>query len=308
MSGRRIDPEDVESIEVRASGRSTEALIEKLDREQIERIARMENVSLERARELHEEREREALERIEKKRREESAERWRNERDEKPAEDPLDIEYEKLVEDRPLFDRVVRAISMDRDFDYLQALEWLDNQFSRRLDHEPSSLRAVIEDSAVSLNTFSRDVAEIAERDDKREAALEDADGVGPAPEGEVLPNGQIMLADDADKARLLVDPVEHERAYLAACELEDAYKGEEGRKQFDADFRQHVEAGLDLVAMLRVSDREAELAARRRAEEDKQRRWEATERKKRAELHRRLDAVEAAIKNPPPRDRRAGR
>lgn len=92
------------------------------------------------------------------------------------------------------------------------------------------------------------------------------------------------------------------ERAWLRARELNPAYGEEGGRETFDADYRQHIEAGIDLIATLGWADgaAQAQAAVKEARLQRQQTDLESQERERRAE-ERLVDAGVDELSSPRP-------
>lgn len=193
---------------------------------------------------------------------------------------------------RRLLDRVVRALSIELDLDYPAALAELESLAARAADlagHGDATalnLRTVLTTpgSAVTLDRFEDDVAAIgADTTESARAVLLDKSLPEPVPGERDESGGKVLLDDDADRGRLLADPVAVERQFQRARQLSDEYSRAGGREAFEADLRQYVEAGLDLVASLEGEKRDAAIMVREAEAERRQLAREDAERKRRA-------------------------
>lgn len=198
--------------------------------------------------------------------------------------------YEELVEERDLLDRVARVLSIELDVDYIAALERLDGYYSSAqiAGREPATLRDALDVGPISLDVLDREVKRLERTDSELEEKLKPDEAVmldrgDDSEPGEINEMGRVMLSADTDRARLLTDPYELTRAYLQACELHDAYSGEEGRRRFEGDFRHATEAGQDLVGTLKLERQRDEQAMKRWRAEDARRLREEHERAERA-------------------------
>jgi hypothetical protein len=205
----------------------------------------------------------------------------------------LDIAYDDLVEDNQLLDYVVRAICLERDCDYLTALEqlWSWHELHNGQD---KTLRAIIEESSpISFGQLRRDVVELERSAGAADGAMILSADLTPQPSGETNEHGQVILAEGADRARLLTDSYELERAFLAARDLSPTRYAH--REAFEAEYRLHVEAGVDLVATLQLDQHNAEVGRQQARKQTAQQRREQGKREERA---RRREAAEAVRKN----------
>jgi hypothetical protein len=197
---------------------------------------------------------------------------------------PLELTYSELVENRPLFDRVARAVSIELDVEYVRALEELDRWHSAGgpRDSGEVTLATALEVAPVSADALSRDVKRLELADLEQEEAVA-ADRAGETVDAVVDDLGQVRFSDEVDRARLLTDPYELAKAYLEACDLDDAYRGEEGRHEFERDFRTQVEAGVDYIATLRHRQEEEERKGERARAQRVRAHQEERERRERA-------------------------
>jgi hypothetical protein len=203
----------------------------------------------------------------------------------------LDLTHEQLIAQPRAHDWVLRAICLEHDCDYLAAMtrleEWSNDA---RLDNggKPVELSRVISDySPIAITQFNQDVLTL-EWATEKVLSLDRAANpeATPAPEGEVDESGTVLLDNDVDRARLLTDPYELERAYLTACDLDPSFQGTDGRQRFEQAYRSHVEAGKDYVATLQREQHRREIHLARSQAEARQQRWEENERRERARKH----------------------
>jgi hypothetical protein len=210
-----------------------------------------------------------------------------------------DVTYEELVADSALLDRVVRAICLERDCDYVTALDELErwhDQADLTGDSEDVAFDKVLDCSPLSLDRLQTDVMALERDDDEQHEAIALSRDVTPAPEGEVTEHGQVKLADHVDRARLLTDSYEFECAYLEVRELSHYADGDEGRREFEADYRAHVEAGLDLVGTLQLARHRDEAAHKEGRASAAQAAREGHEREKRARRRRASEEIRAKL------------
>jgi hypothetical protein len=219
-----------------------------------------------------------------------------------------EMSFDQLLEDRGLFDRVARALCLARDCSYLEALDWLHEWAGRAAGRVPKGEVTIFDllgdsaSGAVGFDGVARDVIRM-EREEagaKADRSLETItlDSTDPkAGELQVAPDevdgaGKVQLPESSDRAFLLTDDYTRERAWLRAKELSTAYSKEGGREKFEADYREHIEAGVDFVATLEWAGGAAhaqQVMEEHRALERQEMR-ESAERERRAE-ERRLDA-----------------
>lgn len=200
-----------------------------------------------------------------------------------------DLTYGKLIADRKLADRVVRAISIEHDVDYIGALDLLERAFSRLGEEAP--VRDIGEAAfintghdvySMSFSTLDREVRKMETTEEAvHTTVLADSEALNQ--EAEVDDNGYVLLADSADRAKLLTDPYLVEDAYLRAKALDPNYNGDQGRKLFEQNHRFHIEQGLDLVGTLERNVAERQLRRTMNDRMAKVRRDEAEERAERA-------------------------
>jgi hypothetical protein len=140
---------------------------------------------------------------------------------------------------------------MNYDCDYLGAIEKLETWAHMSTGgYSPASLRGAIEKSPIRVSDFERDLTGIkADADAISVVALADA----PADQ-EIDGNGRVLLSDPDERARMLTDPLEFERAYQRR--LDGAGGSDEGREAYRQEFRQLLDAGVDPIATLERSMR----------------------------------------------------
>lgn len=183
------------------------------------------------------------------------------------------VTYSELLADHALFDRVVRAVSLARDLDYLEALEDVRDS-ARNIDGDPT-LEQIFEKGLVDLDDVCRDIVKMEAREIAAEPEVELLDSSDPDRQVSIEATdeiGRVLLADDVDRAKLLTDPYTIERAWLKVQDLDDrgAYSrsavdgdGLDGRQRFEREYRAHIEDGVDLVASLEAARRQEEIAQR---------------------------------------------
>jgi hypothetical protein len=205
-----------------------------------------------------------------------------------------EISYDDVLADKRTLDYVARAICLERDCDYLTALEDLQG-WREQCEGTDVTLRAVIEDtsSPLELRQLCNVVMELELSETSREQAIVLSADVPSSPSGETNEHGQVKLASDVDRARLLTDPYEIEAAFLAARELSPTLYAD--RETFELEYRSYVEAGLDLVATIQLQRHRAELGRQQVRSTTAQQRYEQSERARRAQ---RREAAEAVQKN----------
>jgi hypothetical protein len=216
------------------------------------------------------------------------------------------LSYDELLADRPLLDRLVRAVGLSRDLDYIEALEEIQSWN----DGSNPTVGRLLQRGQVDGDVLCRDLIAMEDRetvhsetevalldssDPKRQVSIEAADEMG-----------RIYLADGVDRAHLLTDAYTIEYAWLKAKELDGrgAYAGEgdrlgdglTGRERFERDYRAHIEEGVDLVASLEAEHRRAtadDLSPEQLADIEAADRRELYEREKRAEKQRLQDEID---------------
>lgn len=210
------------------------------------------------------------------------------------------LTYDELLADRPLLDRLVRAVGLNCDLDYIEALEEIQSWN----DGGNPTVGRLLQRGQVDDDVLCRDVIAMEERetvDPEPEVALLDSSD----PERQVSIEaademGRIYLADGVDRAHLLTDAYTVEHAWLKTKDLDDrgVYAGDgdrlgdglTGRERFERDYRAHIEEGVDLVASLEAAHRRAtadDLSAEQVADIEAADRREPFEREKRAETQR---------------------
>ena len=184
----------------------------------------------------------------------------------------LNLTWAELAafENRDLLDSAIRAVCRELDCDYLEGLHALESwrgaarsEYGGQQGADPP-VWAIVQASPIALDRFRRDFDELRAEPERTSRVISLDKTLPPEPEGEVDEEGGfVRLSKDADLAQLLADPVELERGFQAARELEE-YTGPDGREQFERDWRMHVEGGRDLIGTLQLQRRERELAHKR--------------------------------------------
>ena len=188
----------------------------------------------------------------------------------------LDADYRAVFNDGKLLDRVVRALAMDQDGDYVKALEQLHDGADAAHQARKRTLRAVLggtkakpEDVDANLTMLERRDAAVTavHRLEMEPIMLEQTDSQGLVllDQGDADGNGDGS-AVTVDIGLALADPVERERRLARARKVAPSdYSGDKGRQEFFEMDRFHLEAGIDVV---RTMERGREIqAAQRKAE-----------------------------------------
>lgn len=192
---------------------------------------------------------------------EETAKRWADQlagsdepkvEEEAPAA-PLDVTREQLYADRVQLDRVAQIVAEKLELDYLGALDEIERAF----DLAPPSDRPVtLADALPAPMTAAEMEGAIVGREARHERKLQEInDALPPEPEGEVTDGGRVLLPAGTDRAKLLTESYEFEKAYLEAHELGFTHLD---RDAFGAIWRPEVEAGYDLLGTWRHQKRVA--------------------------------------------------
>jgi hypothetical protein len=176
----------------------------------------------------------------------------------------LDRPAVTVLADRPAFDRLARAISVEKGLDYISSIELFQDGIERFTPRNAVTTGKVLEAIGVEK---AEPTTKLLELHDGRVRALETA--MPEALDGTRIVNGKVLITPDVETAPWLADPVERERRLhrIRAARVDGAFAGDNGRKAFAKADRDAVDTGWDMVATAEAENAVRQAQAQARAE-----------------------------------------
>lgn len=192
----------------------------------------------------------------------------------------LDQTLRTLLDDHVTLDRVVRAIQMETGWDYLKALDGLDN--AGGLLGYDCPLAKVLDGSGIRSDRVEAEIRKMERSVEEAKTLAREAAAAGPS----LNQVGQVQVTLDR-AAEKLASATDLERDWLLArrCGVED-------RVQFEQHRRISLESGVDYVATLMhesgipLSPAQAQARAKARSLEAEQAAYERREAERRPKIY----------------------